>query len=475
MLKWGKKWLVVVCLIVTACGWKHGNDQQPINIVIGAPASNLPKWCVNVHQNAEFATTTQIVNGMAAVGANCARDALNWDQVEQSSGTYNWAANSWAGAPSGFQSWWNGICGAGYYAIMGATYNNPLYDGNVGAFAIVSPGSNTTAYLNYAGSASTGGKSIVNNFISTCPGLTVELYNEPNLTQWTNGVQWGGGAYLTMAQTTAAAVKTAQSSAKVSSGGVSPGGAVTPNTFGAQMVAGATFSSGDYWALHPYNYNEATPANTLTPTQLMLDVASFAAAVASQPKPIIITEYGFPLQALNASCTSSTALNLQGTFTGWAMLQAVVLQLPIFAWYELVNGDTEANCAASDQVTFGLLTSPNDSPALALKPAGTAFKSVTDCFASAVTYDVQFYPALNVYEITVHKASSRCKAIWYAVGGHTVGTLAAAPFTWSENMGSFSSASAADVLGNAVTLGVSGSNVSLSLSESVGPVIVTLN
>lgn len=466
--------LFAICLLAL-CGFKHGNSTQPINIVLGAAASQLPLWCVNVHQNTETITTSQLTTAMAAVGANCARDALNWDQVEQSGGTYNWAANSWSGAPSGFTSWWGAICGAGYYAVMTATYNNPLYDGNVGAFAVIAPGANTTAYVNYAGSATTGGKSIVNNFISTCPHLTIEFFNEPNLKQWTNNAQWDGGAYLVMAQATAAAVKAAQSSVKVSSGGISPGGGTAPNTFAAQMVGGATFSSGDYWGSHPYNYSESPPSSTLTPQQLMSDVPSLAAAFGQQVKPIAITEYGFPLQSLGSSCTAPATLNQQGIFTGWAMLQAVALQLPIFAWYELVNDDTEANCAASDQKTFGLITSPNDSPALSLKPSGTAFKNVAACFANAVTYDVQWYPDVNVYEVTVHKASSRCKAIWYSVPGDTVGTLAAASFNWSENMGSFSSATATDTLGNTVTLNINGSQVSLPPpSETTGPILVTI-
>jgi hypothetical protein len=154
------------------------------------------------------------------------------------------------------------------------------------------------------------------------------------------------------------------------------------------------------------------------------------------------------------------------------MLLAVAARVPAYAAYELVN---EQIACTTDSAEWGLFFNPADTPSLGIRPTGTVFSKITNFFKDATTYDVVYYANTSIYEITVHySGQGRAKAIIQSPNGASAGTPLLTPVVWSEDMGSFSSVTATDVLGNAVPLTVSGSNVSFPLSQVVGPVIVQL-
>jgi hypothetical protein len=456
---------------ISSGGGKCANDGQcslvsaatagpASKIAVGASASRLPKWCVNVHLGLQQEAPEQIVTLMHAIGANCVRDSLDWEQIERKAGFYSWSS----GAPTSYQKWWSVFCGAGFTAIMVPTYNNPLYSGG-DRFQIITPGANTAAYVNFNVAAA-------KHFASMCPGMVVELFNEENLVIWTK-TQWGGGAYALMAETTAAAIKAAEPSIKVWSGGLSPGPGMDPADFGLQMVNAVTLSNIDAYAMHPYNYNQGSPSETRTPQGMLQALRRFNQATNRQPKPTPITEHNFPVHSLgDGVCTRAATATTQGIYLGWSMLLAVAGKVPAYAAYELVN---EGIACSADSAEWGLFFSPTDTSPLGIRPTGVAFSRITKLFKDATTYDVVYYPETSIYEITIrYSGRGPAKAVIQSPNDASSGTPLLAPVIWSEDMGSFGSVTATDVLGNAVPLTVSGSSVSFPLSQIDGPVIVQL-
>lgn len=438
-------------------------------------ASLLPKWCVNTHTGN---STGSIPAGgssgspgnaylLGVVGAQCARvDATNWDQVEQSLHVYTWTASD---------ALWNVICGAGINPIFVATYNNTLY-GVGSVFTLISGSTDITGATNYVVAG-------LNRLIGTngCTNVVVEFFNEPNLTIWTTGI-WSGPAYAGVAATIAAAAKTAQPSIKFITGGASPGvGTEPPQAWlGGVVGAGVSVANFDGYGFHPYNYNEGTPSLTPIPaTQLVLDTLAFSQIGASgvgqsTAKPIYITEYGFPLQAFGSgpsACVSPSVCQTQGIYMAYAMLTSVALFLPYFTEYDLIDDGVDYGF---DQDTFGLFyngSASSGSPVTGatpygIKPQGTAFKSVTGCTVGATSFSLSYNVANNVETETFNKSGGACLAIFTWDASSTK--------SYSASIGTFSSVTCKDVLGNAVSCTYSGGTLTIpSVSVAAGPVLAT--
>lgn len=424
-------------------------------------ASLLPKWGVNAHT--ATATAAQNVSLMQTVGAQVARvDATNWDQVETvltGPATYNWTNSD---------ALWNAICGASIQPIFIATYNNTLY-GAASVFTTISGSTQISGYSNYVIAG-------LNRLVVTnhCLNPLAELYNEPNLTQWTTST-WAGSAYISVASTVAAAAKAAQSSAIIITGGASPGVGTEPPQLwlGGAVGSSPTLTNISGYGLHPYNYNEGTPTLTPSPAiQFATDTLAFSQVAASgigggTNKPIYITEYGFPLQAFGSapsSCSTPSTCQTQGLYLAYAMLTSVSLFTPYFIQYDMI--DDGISYSATDQNTFGLFyngsaTSGNPvtgATAFGIKPQGQAFQSITGCTANATTFNLSYNTSNNVETETFNKSTGACLAIftWDQSGSKS----------YNSNIGAFSSVACKDIFGNTVSCTYSNGNLSFTLAQN---------
>lgn len=446
-------------------------------------ASTLPKMCVNGH--IATASAAQTLSLLTTLGSTCTRVDFNWDSIEQSAGVYGWNTNTFGGAT--FAAFFGALCGASIQQIFVATYNNGLYAS--GVFQPIGAGANTTAWANFAGATGSGtGAGLAKEAVSlSCPSPMIEGFNEANLPNWTT-TQWSGAQYAPALSALAAASKASQSSVKVISSGISPGsvtGQVLPWT--AQMVsAGAPFTNVDYWGYHPYSYSTTTPSLTATPDQLLLDLKAYwlYAGSGGAAKPIAITEYGFPWDALGSSLTQGI-LNQQGIYIGWGMLNSIVANVtlgspgvPYFTIYDMVDDGTSyvptGPCpTCSDQNSFGLFfngSASSGSPisgatAYGIKPAGAAFKSVTAAMAGSISYSISYDIANSAPTLAFKNAIGTNFAIWT--------TDASSSKSWSKAIGPFSSVTCKDLIGNSVSCPYSGGNLSATLSTATGPIIAT--
>lgn len=426
------------------------------------PASALTAFGVNSHlSNSTGAIpTANNIALMQAVHAKYGRvDSCNWDTVELSLGVYTWTTcDSWLTAVGA-------SCLSGITPIFVATYNNNLYTGS-GVFRTVTAGANTTALSNWIVAG-------VNRYATACPGMMVEAFNEANLTIWTT-TQWLGSAYAAFVSTVATAIKAAQPGIKVITSGASPGPGVAPNPWIAGVAgAGQSLVNVDAYGLHPYSYNEGTPALTTPPWfQLPLDVASFAVMAGSggAPKPTYVTEYGVPLQGLGA--TPTTQLNAQGYYAGDADLVAIALKIPVFIWYDLI--DDGINYSATDQNTFGLFyngSASSGNPVTGAtpygrKPAGTAISTIEACKNNLVgNFTLAFDAATQTESETFPSAAGAC------IGLFTLAPSAA----FSKAIGTFSAVTCADVIGNAVTCTYVGGTLSITLAAGTDVIVTAVN
>lgn len=417
------------------------------------PVSKLPVWCVNSHTSnstGAIPASQNVLLAKTTLGASCLRtDANDWDQVEQSLGVYTWTNSD---------TYFNAICAAGIHPLFVATYNNALYSS--GVFQAITGSTNITGYSNFNVAA-------VNRLIGTngCTNVVAEEFNEPNLTIWTTST-WNGYTYAGMLGTVSAAIKTAQSSVKVSSGGVSPGPGTAANAWVSGLVgAGTTFTNVDYYGSHPYNYSTGTPALTPPCDQILLDVNYIAlngSAVSqgtSQAKPIAVTEYGVPWDALGLSVTQAV-LNAQGSCIGEAALDAVIGGFVIFTPYDLI--DDGISYTATDQNSFGLFfngTASSGSPitgasSYGIKPAGTAAQEVFGCAAPNAPYTLSFNTGISAETMTFPNALGACIAV------KTFDSSSAK--SYSSAIGVFSSVVCKDLLGNSYSSTYVGGVLSIS-------------
>jgi hypothetical protein len=422
------------------------------------PASELPTMCVNAH--ASTATASKTVALLKILGIGCVRIDWNWDVIEHDRrDEYNWSGETLSdpSGPVSFLSYFSTICGAGIQPIFVAAYNNPLYSN--GVFTAISDGTNIDGYRNF-------GVALAKQISALkCANPTIETFNEPNLTIWTNGVQWSGADYAPVLNAFSAAVKAAHPGVRVFSGGVSPGRGIMPVPWIKQMVSGETFPNVDSFAVHPYNFHEpGERAPTPLPDQLLLDLKAFRSA-SGRSKPISVTEYGFPYESVGSS------LDKQGIYLGWAMLDAIVAGVTHFAIYDLVDDGVDYKTTGEN--TFGLFfngTASSDLPLdgavpYGIKPSGTAFRSVTTAMASTKSYKVGYDNPTNVATIAFEKPEGTTFAIWT--------TDAATTKSYSAAVGSFSSVTCKDLLGKQVSCSFAGGKLSITLSASVGPILAT--
>lgn len=456
--------MAALAINVGLCFESSAQDMRAVARVVRDEAgtysgSTLPKMCVNAH--VKTATAAKTVTLLETLRAGCVRIDWNWDIIERDRpGTYNWDGKTLTD-PSGavsFSSYFSTICGSGIQPILLAAYNNPLYA--AGAFTAVSGPTNVEGYSNFGKALARQAKAL------KCPGPIIEAFNEPNLKIWTSGARWSGSDYAPVLRTFSAAVKTIGADVTVFSGGVSPGPGIMPVPWIMQLMSANTaFPDVDGLALHPYSYSQAADKIASPfPDQLLLDLKAFRAGSAGS-KPIAITEYGFPYTAVGNN------LDMQGIYTGWAMLASIVAKVSYFASYDLV--DDGLDYGATGENTFGLFFNGassaghpvSDATSYGIKPAGTAFRSVTKTMASTKSYRISYDSAASAVVIAFEKSEGTTFAIWT--------TKRTRPQAYSAPIGQFGSVSCKDLLGKQLDCNYSGKNLSITLSVAVGPVLVT--
>jgi hypothetical protein len=399
--------------------------------------SRLPKMCVSIHPSS--ASGFENLKLLREVGASCARsDGETWENIETSKGVYNWNSQD---------SLWLPICRAGLSVIMTVTYNHSLYASSI--YQPIATHTNVKAFANFA-------VATANHYAARCPGgLAIEVFNEPNLPVWTTS-QWTGAQYALVLQVVSSAIKAAQPNVKVYSGGASPGpGTQPPNVFVAEMARTAPLAAVDAYALHPYNYSEFAPSQTPPPEQILADLAAFLDSSGSNRRPVVVTEYGFPYQAVGND------LAAQARYVARAMLATIIGGSQLYTHYDLVDDGTDY---AVDQNTFGLFLSGSAKPPYAIKPAGIAFRSITRAMSGARSYSVAYDQGQQVATIAFAKPSGKIFAIetWDE----------SSPKSYSHAIGSFLSVSCKDVLETPYKCSYSDGKLSMALTSAGGPVIV---
>jgi hypothetical protein len=403
------------------------------------PASQLTLMCIAAHQNA--ASPGQTLALLQKAGAHCVRSDNAWDLIERVgfAGSYDW---------SGSDEFWSVLCKAKINPIMIATYNNPLYA--PARFRPIAGGVNITAYKNFT-------VAMADHYISICPNMVEELFNEPSALNWTT-VPWSGTSYAAMLAPVSAAIKAAQPRVAVYSGGIGFDPGPEETDWIKQMVgAGKKFPAVDAYAFHPYNYDQKNPAATLPPEQLLIDAKTFAEASAStgQGKPVALTEYGFPLQALGGDLTK------QAFYAARGMLAAIIGQYPVQTYYDLIDDGSGTDLENS----MGLFRNGGAKPPYEMKPTGAAFAAITAAMAGATAYTIAFDPEISAPTVSFDRPEGKIFVIWtYDANGAK---------SYMREIGPFRQLGCKDVLGKSFACHYSNGTLSMALSERSGPIIVT--
>ncbi len=402
------------------------------------PAAQLTQMCVNVSQ--PKATPAQSLALVQKVGATCVRADNNWASIERvgSAGSYDWSLAD---------DFWSTLCQAKIRPIMIATYNNPIYA--AGVLRPITGNVNIAGFKNFA-------VAMANHYVELCPHMAEELFNEPSGVNWTT-TPWSGSSYAMMLAPVSAAIKAAQPRVSVYSGGIGLD-YKAPSVWITQMVsAGLRFQAVDAYGLHPYGY-DVPPPGTPAPEQLLIDASRFARDTAStgQGKPVALTEYGFSLKIAGGD------MRKQAMYVARGMLSAIIGRYPLLVHYDLIDDGSDA---ADPENTYGLFRDGSHKVPFEIKPAGLAYTAITSAMANAKSFGVSFDVANSASAVSFDKGRIKILVIWtYDASGTK---------SYAQPIGAFRQVNCKDVLGKAYACAYVNGTLSLSLSEALGPVIVT--
>jgi hypothetical protein len=321
---------------------------------IGAPAASATSTVYGVSDpdllTQSAAVQVQQLEAMKAMGVTSVRLEANWYWGEPESGTFNWAPLD--GVVASIQQ-------VGLSADL-------LIDGSP-PWASVS-GTQSTQYAQPASSAqfATWAGAVAARFGPK--GVNYfEIWNEPNL-----AVFWqpkpDPAAYTADLKAAHAAIKSADPSAVVLSGGLAPaendGTNYDPRTFLQDMYADGAEGSFEELGFHPYSYPDSPDTvTTWSGWSMMSDTSpslrSIMAANGDSGKKIWITEYGAPTSGPNSVGESGQSTDLVQAINQ-VKQRSWVGSFYIYTWADLSTLPAEQN-------GFGLV-----SDAHAQKPAYSA-------------------------------------------------------------------------------------------------------
>ena len=299
---------------------------------------------------------TNMMNSIAASGATWVRLGAQWAAAEPSSGVYSWNAYDpaiQAAVAAGLQV---------LFCINGGNAPLPSW--------AASPSANLNTFASqYAAFA----KAAVQRYsVSPFNIHTYEIWNEPNL-----GSNWGGTAsgtqYATVLKSAYSAIKTADASSFVISGGLSPAGNdgtdVSPQTFLTEMYLAGAGGYFDAVGAHPYCF-PADPTDSSSASwsffyNLPNWIYQVMVANGDGAKKVWMTEFGDPTGTDTSDGAVSVQTQAQQLTDAFNQAKQWSWAGPLF-WYNWQDGTN----ASSIYDNFGLVDASGNP-----KPALSAFES----------------------------------------------------------------------------------------------------
>ena len=309
---------------------------------------------------------------MQAVGVKMARlDMNNWDAVENPKGTYNLSVA---------QSYVTAFRAAGIKTNLMLGYNSHLYTtSSAGWGAAIVGAANIAGYVAYC-------LKVAQTFNG--PDIIYELGNEPDIAAFWNPVS--GSAYGTAMAAAAAAIKKAYPNAVVLTAGISDiNGSTYWGPYITAMIAsaGAGMANIDGLAFHTYLGGDESGARQ--PPEWWFNyptcLPALKSAMAAAPRPVWITEGGFPLDHAGNDATRQAVLAVR------AMLTAILMQAKSYIHYDLINDSTTGPSSAEEN-SYGMYL--ND--AVTKKPTAAATAALMAIINGCTGFKIVLAPA--VYE-----------------------------------------------------------------------------
>src|SRR5882757_4114648 len=269
------------------------------------------------------------LNLMQAAGIHWVRQEFHWNTIEPSLGTWNFSTYDFIV---------NAILSRGMQIIGLLTqYHVPAWYGT--------PSNQPPLPADYAAWISV----VAARYKGQIP--LYEIGNEQN----SNG-NWypsaSASAYTSLMQAGYAAIKSASPYAKVMSGGMSPTGAISPETFLTQMYANGAKNYMDYVGYHPYSWPASPDFTSFPPSFNELDnLKSIMNSNGDGNKRIIVSEVGWPTHTGSGSTTEAN----QAIYTGrvYTKIMHESYQYVLIACiYDLVDDGTDTT---DPEQNFGLL------------------------------------------------------------------------------------------------------------------------
>lgn len=359
-----------------------------MNLIYAYPrASSIPQVgvCINTLRgyNPAFPVSDdQQLAMVREVGAKIIRWNLPWAEIETSPGVYNWGAYY-----SRFQLFKN----AGVKSLIILGLGNPLYTASwasppTTAAAIKAFSDFAVAALKQFGAAS----------------AFYEITNEPNMP-----ISWGGAPdpaqYGALLSAVSVAMKNVRSDAVVISGGL---GVNDPDNFIKAALSIVDKSKLTGIGYHPYTGGDAYYSDPLMRPESVIDRFRACRQLVGAGCPVIYnTEQGYYLTTCGGD-TLEAKLKRQAGFAARFVLNALYLGCPFSIWYNLVDDGTDMSDMEQGLGLFDFNFN--------IKPAGTAFKSMTALLNNCLSAST--YKDGDLYQVVFNMADGPRSIVWSANG-----------------------------------------------------------
>lgn len=404
-------------------GMTAGRRTTP-PVLVSVAGSNLPKLgvCVALTRNHDGANAVPDATNVAlaqAIGAKVIRLDAFWAAIEGSLGVYNWSSKD--GLISAARN-------AGMTVVLILGYGNTLY-------GMASATSAPTTQAQITGLANLG-VSALNRYGTS--NIIYEVWNEQNLVGQWNGSP-SASAFSSVFSAVNSAMKAVNPACTVIAGGLGTQGQGPPNDPNTYAAAFSALTTSDGIADHPYNNK---------PENILADCSSF---VASINKPFYITEFGYTVPNIPKKTQAQ-----KGNWLSRGILCALGSGAKTLIVYNLISDSTDPTNVAG---SFGMYDF-NYNPLA----AATQFSAIAALCANCRVME-RFRYSEGAHQINFYQNDGSVSCV---VWGETI-----TDFGVTLNIGSYSSLSAVDLLGNSVPFATSGQQVTIAIADGMAPVVVT--
>lgn len=349
--------------------------SHQINFTVVAPYTPDSSSPFGIGTHFRDGIDTNLDPVIKTIGTGFIRDDITWQDIERTPGVYDFSTTD---------PWIHELQQQGLTPLLILDYNNTNYDG--GNFPIDTAG--LTAFANFAKAA-----------VTHYPQVQyVEIYNEYN---GSPNCSDGPTCYTNLTKSAYQAIKSVRSDITVLAG--STGG--LDSTWLTNLFNDGILSYIDGLSIHPYTGGQTAEPESGPIDQQITDTENLIKHNNNgQPKPIWVTELGWPTCCAHVDESTEAAYLVRGA------TMALAGGVQKFLFYDFLDGGTDPNYVEDH---FGVLRLQDAAGNYTPKPAYTAYAVLARQLANETFVESQNQSSTGIYDEAFSKDNTtNLRVLW---------------------------------------------------------------